>query len=148
MHPVWFLHRPVWGQVPEAKSKAERGRCWRRARWVEVGSVCSWRPKLIFSSFVRSRVSRRWVETNLRNGWEWSRGRNSYHNHRPETLESLIQTAGMGLLAPVSAKLPSFCLPALEWYGKMPLESSLPVGRGKLHQGHAQTQGHRYGSLA
>lgn len=71
------------------------------------------------------------------NGGKWG----SYQNHRPDTLESLIQSAGMGLLAPVFANLPSFCLPALEWCDKMSLESSLPVGRGKLHRGMLKLRG-------
>lgn len=68
---------------------------------------------------------------------------NQYHNRRPDTLQSLHQSAAvLGMLVPVLAKLLSSCLPALGWwYGKMPLECSLPAGRGKLHQGHGQTQG-------
>lgn len=110
---------------------------------------------MIFSSLVRSRVSRGWVERGLRDGWEWdSWGEgaglgNQYHSPRPGTPESLLQLAVWGLLAPVLAKLLSFCLPALKWCGKMLLESSLPASWWReAVSGHAQTQAASYGSLA
>lgn len=65
------------------------------------------------------------------------RGRlgNQYHSHWPGALEFELQAAVWGLLAPVLAKLLSFCLPALKLYGKTLLASSPPAGGGKLHLG-------------
>lgn len=53
----------------QKQSQAGSRRCWRGA-WVGRDGVYSWRAKMIFSSLVRYGVSRRWMGTGLRNGWE------------------------------------------------------------------------------
>lgn len=72
--------------------------------------VYSWGAKVIFPSLVRYEVSRRWMETGLRNGWEWDsteEGQSRIRIPQPQTLYSAVssQSAVLGLLAPVLAKL-------------------------------------------
>lgn len=80
-----------------------------------------------------------WLGTFLRDGWGWEddngegtgwepRATATQWHVRAGTLESLLQLAARGLLAPVLARLLSLHLPALKWCGKMLLE----VGRWKI----------------